>query len=323
MADYLPLNNLAARQYIDARQTFLALREAQSEAEQVRGGMYWHGQSDSLIRTSARGAEKSLGKRTDQLEKIYSDFIARKERSQERVRALKAQVRSHERMNKALYVGRVDPLVTTLINRLEKAEVASSFHVVGTHALYAYEAAAGVHLEAGIVATRDIDLLWDVRKRMHFWTQMERLDTTFLTLLQKVDKTFSLRTGQLYTAVNNEGFEVDILRRMAEQDDPHPIKLGRRTKGEQALKNPDDSEDFSVVQALRAGILLDRPSFETVIVDRNGGMAMMRTVAPQVFVSFKKWLSGLRDREPIKRQRDAAQAHAVEELINDERLVLT
>jgi hypothetical protein len=200
--------------------------------------------------------------------------------------------------------------------------VAAAFHVVGTHALYAYEAAAGVHLEAGIVATRDIDLLWDVRKRMRFWSQMERLDTTFLGLLKQVDKTFSLRTGQLYTAVNDEGFEVDILRRMAEQDDPHPIKLGRRSKGEEALTKPDDAEDFSVVQALRAGILLDKPSFDAVIVDRSGGMAVMRTVAPEVFVKFKKWLSGLRDREPVKRQRDAAQAKAVEELIKDERLVI-
>ena len=291
MTDYLPLSNLAARQYIDARQTFLAWREARAEALQVRGGLYWHSQSDSLIRTSARGAEKSLGKRSEETTKIYQNFIARKARSTERVQALKTQVRSHERVNKALYVGRVEPLVTELINRMEKAEVAASFHVVGTHALYAYEAAAGVHMDAGMVATRDIDLLWDVRTRMRFWSQMERLDTTFLALLRKVDKTFSLREGQHYTAVNDEGFEVDILRRMAEQDDPHPIKL-------------------------------DRPSFEAVIVDRNGGMAMMRTIAPQVFVSFKKWLSGQSNREPFKRQRDAAQALAVQQLIDDERLLV-
>lgn len=322
MAEYLPLSNLAARQYIDARQTFLALREAQADALHVRGGMYWHGQSDSLIRTSAHGSEKSLGKRSDETTKIYQNFISRKERTTTRCQSLKEQVRSHERMNKALYVGRVDPLITALINRIDKAGVAPSFHVVGTHALYAYEAAAGVQLDAGIVATRDFDLLWDVRTRMQFWTQMERLDTTFLALLRKVDKTFSLRKGQQYTAVNDEGFEVDILRRMAEQDDPHPIKLGRRTKGDQALKQYDDSEDFSVVQALRAGILLDRPSFEAVIMDRNGGMALMRTIAPQVFVGFKKWLSTQPSREPFKRQRDAAQAVAVQQLMDDERLVM-
>jgi hypothetical protein len=320
MKDYLPLNNLAARQYIDARQTFFALREAQVLAKQVRGGMYWHRQSDSLIRTSALGAEKSLGKRSAETEKIYLDFTARKAASTERVRSLKAQLKIHERLNKALYVGRLDPLVTALINRLDTAGVAESFHVVGTHALYAYEAAAGVHLDSGVVATRDIDLLWDVRKRMHFWTQMARIGSTFLALLKKVDDSFTLRRGQPYTAVNKEGFEVDILRRMVEADDPHPVQLGRKTRGEQALTEPDDQEDFSVVQALRAGILLDKPTFVALIVDRNGGMALMRTIAPQVFVDFKQWLATLPAREPIKRRRDAAQASVVADLIRDEKL---
>lgn len=259
MAEYLPLSNLAARQYIDARQTYLALREAHADALQVRGGMYWHSQSDSLIRTSAHGSEKSLGKRSFETTTIYQNFIAGKERTSARCQSLKDQVRSHERMNKALYVGRVDPLITKLINRIDKAGVAPSFHVVGTHALYAYEAAAGVHLDAGIVDKRDVDIL-------------------------------------LAVSVSKEG--------------------------DQALTQHDDSEDFSVVQALRAGILLDRPSFEAVIVDRNGGMAMMRTIAPQVFVSFKKWLSKQPSREPFKRGRDAAQALAVQQLIDDERLVV-
>jgi hypothetical protein len=108
---------------------------------------------------------------------------------------------------------------------------------------------------------------------------------------------------------------------MRQGDDPHPIKISERTLGERAVDQPSELEDFSVVQAARAGILLDAPSFETVIVDRNGRMAMMRTVQPQVFVKFKRWMSGLTDREPIKRQRDAAQAQAVQTLLDEERLM--
>jgi hypothetical protein len=318
---YIAISNDAARQYIDARQAFLALREAQLEARQVRGGMYWHGQSDSLIRTSSRGAEKSLGKRTPKTETIYADFMSRKTILSQRVDDLKSQVRRHERVSKALYVGRIDPIVVELLCRVDSAQLTEFFHVVGTHALYAYETAAGVRFDADVTATRDIDLLGDVRKRMSFWTQMERLDSSFLTLLKKVDTSFKLRTGQRYTAVNSEGFEVDILRRMRQGNDPHPIKISERTLGERAVDQPSELEDFSVVQAARAGILLDAPSFETVIVDRNGRMAMMRTVQPQVFVKFKRWMSGLTDREPIKRQRDAAQARAVQTLLDEERLM--
>jgi hypothetical protein len=58
-----------------------------------------------------------------------------------------------------------------------------------------------------------------------------------------------------------------------------------------------------------------------VIVDRNGRMAMMRTIQPTVFVEFKRWMSTLPDREPIKRQRDAAQAVAVQLLLDEELLM--
>ena len=317
----IPINNDAARQYIDARQAFLALRDAQSDARQVRGGMYWHGRSDTLTRTSTYGAEKSLGKRSPETEKIYVDFMVRKAELMQRVDDLKIQLRRHERVNKALYVGRVDPTVIALLARLESAELAEYFHVVGTHALYAYETVAGVRFDANVTATRDIDLLWDVRKRMSFWTQMERLDSSFLALLKKVDSSFRVRQSQRYTAVNAEGFEVDILRRRREGDDPHPIKISERTKGEQVVDQATVLEELSVVQAARADVFLNTPSFEAVIVDRNGRMAMMRTIQPRVFVEFKRWMSGLPDREPIKRQRDAAQAKAVQALLDEERLM--
>ncbi len=320
-SSYLPIGNDAARQYIDARQAFLALRDAQLAARQVRGSMYWHGQSDSLIRTSTRGSEKSLGKRSVETEKIHADFMARKAEITQHTDALKLQIRRHERVNKALYVGRVEPTVIELLKRLESAELSEYFHVVGTHALYAYETAAGVRFDANVTATRDIDLLWDVRKRMSFWTQMERLDSSFLALLRKVDSSFRIRQSQRYTAVNSEGFEVDVLRRMREGDDPHPIKISERTSGEWVPGKATDLEELSVVQAARAGEFFNAPSFDAVIVDRNGRMALMRTIQPSVFVKFKQWMSTLADREPIKRQRDAAQARAVQALLDEERLI--
>ena len=45
-----------------------------------------------------------------------------------------------------------------------------------------------------------------------------------------------MRQSQKYTAVTQEGFEVNIIRREQAGDDPHPIKLG------------DNNEDFCVLQ---------------------------------------------------------------------------
>ena len=306
----LEISATIARQYIDAVATFEALEEAQEEAAQVRGGMYWHAgppsspESKYLVRTTPAGAETSLGPRTPENEAIFERFTRRKRESAERVSGLKAALEQHQRLNRALRVGRVDPLVVALLGRLASTQLSPHFRVVGTHALYAYEAAAGVRLDSDTLATRDMDLLWDTRKRILFSTQLAKIDSSMLGVLKKVDSTFRIRQSQKYTAVNKDGFEVDIIRRERAGDDPHPIKLS------------DEDEDFWVVQARRANVLLDSPGFSAVIVATNGTMARMNTVHPATFVAFKRWMANQTGREALKRRRDALQADAVQTLLD-------
>ncbi len=305
------LSPSAARQYIDAVAVFEAWEEAVQEAQQVRGGMYWHAGPPSapdaryLVRTTPAGAETSLGARTPENEAIYQRFMQRKQESAQRLAGLKAALDQHRRLNRALRVGRVEPLIVELLARLASTQLAAHFRVVGTNALYAYEAAAGVRLDADALATRDIDLLWDTRKRIQFATQLARVDSSMLGVLKKVDSTFRIRKSQQYTAVNKDGFEVDIIRRERAGDDPHPIKLS------------EDDEDFWVAQARRANVLLDAPEFTAVIVATNGTMARMSTVHPTTFVAFKRWLAGQRDRDALKRRRDDLQADVVQKLVDE------
>lgn len=297
----------ARRQYIDARAAFEALEQAQAQAATVRGGMYWktQGGSDYLVRTSTRNAQKSLGPRSAQTEAIYISFMQRKADAEARVKALGVALVRHQRMNRALFVGRVPTIVIDILQALQRSGVAESFTVVGTHALYAYEAAAGVRLESAAVATRDVNLLWDTRKRFKLASQLKRLDSSMLALLRKVDATFELRRDQLYTAVNSGGFEVDILRREQQEQDPHPAQLS------------DAEEDFWVVQAPRAEQLVSAPRFSSVVVGTSGHMARMNTVHPLAFVAFKRWLAARPDRDPLKRSRDLLQAETVERLVDE------
>nr|WP_290367969.1 GSU2403 family nucleotidyltransferase fold protein [Cupriavidus taiwanensis] len=186
--------------------------------------------------------------------------------------------------------------------------MAEHFIVIGTHALYAYEAAAGVRLQERALATRDVDLLWDTRKRLQFASRMKNLDLSMLDVLRKVDSTFEIRDGQLFTAVNAKGFEVDILRREAAELDPHPLQL------------TDDEDDLWAVQARRANVLLASPPFSAPIVSVTGRMARMTTISPAAFVDFKRWMASTTERDPLKISRDRLQASIVEELANRFRL---
>ncbi len=299
------------RQYIDAVATFEAYEEALTEAATVRGGMYWHKGPASapggayLVRTSAAGSEKSLGHRSSETEAMYASFRQRKKLAEERRDGLKAALAKHKRMNRALRVGRVAPLIVEILNRLAATNLGEHFRVVGTHAMYAFESVAGVTFEDATVATRDIDLLWDVRKRVTFATALSKVDSSMLGVLKKVDSTFRIRNSQQYTAVNKDGFEVSIIRREPARSGPPLIRLG------------DAEEDFWITQALCAQELLDSPQLSAVIVASNGDMARMNTVEPMAFVRLKKWMSALPKRDRLKRRRDALQATAVEEVVQD------
>ena len=296
----------ARRQYIDAQSTFSEWERSVKSAAEVRGGMYWkpQGKTDYLIRTSPTNSQKSLGPRSQDTEDNYKKFTARKVSVEARVKNLVAQLGVHKRLNRALFVGRAPQMLVDILSALERAGIAEHFTVVGTHALYAYEAAAGVRVESGdVLATKDIDLLWDTRKRIQFAARMEFAGASMLGLLKKVDPTFEIRHDQRYTAVNSKGFEVDIIRREATDGDPHPLRI------------TDDKDDFWVTQAERAGVLLNAERFTAMIASPSGDMARMTTVAPVAFTRFKRWLAVQPSRDVMKRTRDAMQADVVEAIV--------
>lgn len=298
----------ARRQYIDAKATFKAWENARDEAAQVRGGMYWKGQDGKhyLIRTTTMNSQKSLGPRSAKTIGIYEKFKTRKEEAEQRLANLTEHLKRHQKMNRALDVGRAPRLLVETLTRLSKSGLSNHFIAIGTHALYAYEAESGTRIgEVAAMTTRDIDLLWDTRKRIQFATHMKRMGASMLGILKKVDSTFKLIDGQTYTAVNDEGFEVDIIRREAKDIDPHPLWL---TEAE---------EEFSAVQAKNAGQLLDSKRFSSIIVSTSGHMARMETIDPLVFAKFKRWMANQPGRDTLKRKRDTLQAEVVEELTEE------
>lgn len=309
--NYFPIADNAARQAIDSAAIFQAWLTAAADTRRFAGGMYFkrEGGYEYLVKTAPDNRQQRLGRRSPETEATYQAFLDGKQVAQERSRSLGDALHEAERMNRALKVGRAPNLVVEVLGALEAAGLSPHFTVVGTHALYAYEAAASVRIEAGAMATQDVDLLWDARKRVQFVGAMDRLDSSMLKLLQRVDPSFRRMDTQLESVINDKGFMIDFLRRMAVDGDPHPFRF------------TDDEDDIWPVQAARAEAFLNTPRFEQPIVSVTGRMALMRTIAPQVFVDFKRWMSELKERPAAKRRRDQLQANIVQQLL-DERLLL-
>lgn len=293
---------------MDSSTVFLEHALTRAKAQAYAGGMYWKKQGDYeyLVKTFPDNRQQRIGPRSPDTELIHREFNAKKLAIEERLRSLRDALREAERLNKALKVGRAPALLIDILQSLEASGLYDHFTVVGTHALYAYEMVAGVRIEQAAMATLDVDLLWDARKKVQFLSDMAKLDDSVLGVLQKADRTFVRKEGQNETAINAKGFEVDFLRRMQEGDDPHPFRFS------------DDEDDIWPVQAMRASVLTSAPKLEAVVVAGTGRMAKMKTIAPQSFVEFKQWLSEKAEgRNPMKRRRDQRQAAIVQKLLDD------
>lgn len=302
----IELNESQIRQQIDASSVFRATLEAYADVDAVRGGMIWREVAGHkyLIRTSPAGAQTSLGPDSVENRAIAEKFLERKKVASDRLRQLQEQLDVMQRMNRALRVGRVPNVVVETLNVLERAGIAEHFLVVGTHALYAYETAAGVRIPDGAMATRDVDLFFDTRKGVKLFSSLDRIDSSMIGLLRKVDKTFRVRDSSKYTAINSSGFEVDIIRRVARERDPHPLRMS------------DHEDDLWAAQVASGDSILGARPFEEVVTATSGKMAKMRTIHPLDFARIKERLSRTRDREPLKARKDALQATVAREIVD-------
>jgi hypothetical protein len=305
MSPILELLPNQTRQYIDAETVFLELRRANAEAAEVRGSMFWRiqGNSEYLIRESSGGAQKSLGPRSAETQAVHERFKRRKTDAANRLAALTVAAHNQQRLNKALRVGRVPGIVVKTLNALAAAGLEDHFVTIGTHSLYAYESACGVRFVPDALATQDLDLLFDSRKRMSFMSHMRRMDSSFIGALQKADPTFRVMHDQKQTAINDSGFEVDVIRRAAKDRDPHPFRMSA------------DENDLWAVQVEGADKILSAPRFVQVVVAETGHMAVMNTMSPLTFIAIKRMISTAVGRDPKKRFKDALQADLVESLV--------
>ena len=180
-----------------------------------------------------------------------------------------------------------------------------TIRVLGTNALYAYEAVAGVRVDQGLTTTEDVDLLFDARARVSLIWDAGEDSNSLLRLLQRVDKSFE-RSPQGFRAVNRTGYLVDLIKPIPEPPwKSEPDRIG------------DDADDLVAVGIEGLDWLCNAPAFEAVAIDERGEPLPIVTSDPRVFAAHKLWLSKRSDREPIKRRRDLEQARAVARLAAD------
>lgn len=195
----LTISDNAARQAIDAANLWAEYLHAQSAAQPYGGGMYWkkEGSYEYLVKTLAGNKQQRLGARSSDTEHIYTSFHARKQAIEARLASLAAALGEAQRLNKAVRVGRTPDMVVKILNALREAGMERHFRVVGTHALYAYESCAGVRIDLGTLATQDVDVFGDAKRKVEFLVDLPGDVGAVLAVLQRVDASFRQKDDAL------------------------------------------------------------------------------------------------------------------------------
>ena len=97
-----------------------------------------------------------------------------------------------------------------ILRELDAAGLYKSFTVLGTQALFGYEAAGGVQFLIELLASGDIDLLYDPRQKMTLVSS--KLDGQgLLGLLKRADRSFECIRKRGFRAANAGQFMVDLI----------------------------------------------------------------------------------------------------------------
>ncbi len=298
--------NSQRRVYLDTAQVYEAFTDVYRKSRSFRGGMHWKKSKgrEYLFRTLDRnGYGKSLGPRSPETAQILERFQHNKQAVKERLAAVKTRLAEQARFCKAARLDRVPRLVTGILRLLEQQGIlGKNLLVVGTHAMFAYEVAAGIFLDSPILATGDIDLLWDVRPPLKLVGDKTIRNEGLIGILKKADRTFAPAGQRHFRAVNNEGFMVDLIK-------PEPRRIIQRDR-----RRMGENGDLEAAEIRNLQWLIASPKFHQIIIGDDGYPAGMTAPDPRAFALHKQWLSQQADRDSRKKTRDHEQGLAVARL---------
>jgi hypothetical protein len=312
------------RQSVEAYQAYL---EAVEAGRPLKGGMHWKkvkGREYLYKYRDRLGHGSSLGPRSPHTERLWAEFGRQRREQAALLSARRQHLAEAARFCRAALIHRVLPPVARILRYLAPGELsAAPFMVIDTHALHAFEFAAGVFIDP----PRDSSWIKSAAAGLTLAASAEVSPDAWLRRLRQADRSYEIlpgdggpafppRGGQSgapphsyknlpgdgFTAVNKSGFRVSLLP-------PPTAHSSRRLAARTApgLTVPDESGDLAA--------LLAAPKFSQVVIGRRGDPVTMTVPDPRALALHLLWLSQRPDREPAEQERDRVQAAALAELI--------
>jgi hypothetical protein len=163
------------------------------------------------------------------------------------------------RINRALRINRVPATEARILSALDREGLlGKQILVVGTNALYAYECMTGVLVAGELLATEDMDLLWDHRPRLSLVVN-DVESRGILGILREVDHTFQPAGPRSFRAENDDRYLVDLIR---------PQESDFRVNAPEKIWQSEEELYAVGIEGLQW--LVNTPKVEETVIGSNG-----------------------------------------------------
>jgi len=297
------------KQYINTKQIYaLYIEKKNAYYLNYNVSMFWKktGEKEYLTKKSSSQARvTSLGVKSEETMKIYEDFIQHKQALKDELASLKEKLEKARKLNKIELLTRVPDALVNIYQKINELGLDDKMILIGTNALYAYEAYCGVFVEDEQLATEDIDLLNKQGKELSVIFNEVLPEGKLSELLKLIDKSFEQDTKVPYRFRNKEGVLLEVISPMQEK---------KAFASQQKYTHFDDilALDMEGMQWLENSRI-----FKSMVVGLSGKCALLSTIHPLEFSVYKSWLSKQADRNIHKKNRDYQQSQLVTQLMQE------
>lgn len=296
---FAPLSSEALRIASNVSQMYGAWLDAERDVESRPSTVFWARRGDrEYLAFKYRGSDvaTTAGARTAETEAQFAQLVASRDESIAARDARFARLIELARQWRALRLPLATPMPAKILRALDVAGLlGTDVMLVGTNAFAAYEIHARQKFLRGADETDDFDLGWCRGSSIQLapsTLRPERLD--LLSVLRRVDKSFRVNRNKRYQALNDDGYEVELLAAPSRR-----ATLPRDLAFEPMYSLPEQE-----------WLLLGSP-IQHVVMARDGLPAPMFVPDPRYMALHKAWLAEKPERSATKRDKDRIQGEVL------------
>ncbi len=279
-------------------QSYVAWADAKRELDALPASMFWKTVGDVqylAIKDVSDSNAKTHGRRDAAGEERLALYSQEKDRLTARIRALDAQVSERAGLYRRLRMPSILDRQAEILRRLDiEGLLGTDLMVVGTNAFIAYELACGARFPTGNEETEDFDMAWcrGSGASLASARQGDHRKSLF-ACLRSLDASYTINPKKPYQAVNQVGYEVELLAAPS----THPL--------------PSEVAFEPMTSLVEQEWLLKGQPISVVVATIKGRACPLYVPDPRWMALHKMWLAEKPERNIAKRGKDQRQGNVL------------